>query len=319
MLERKEGSRSIDTYIGELRKLYDKVLKETYRKSVRETRILFEILNNWIDASILFKEYKLEEVIHNISGIVFIYLWRAGNWILYEILTGHYFEAFRDIRFLFEGSLLAVHYNYFIDKKIYEKWGSLAKLSLKAEIVELLEKMREEVRQLYKEKKLEDIKSLVRKKVEKFIADLNLAEDKKKKYVELYYEILMQPELYWSVGKIIHEYSKIWNLDKKNESSLKATWGKLSLYTHFSREFFNLTLNRPQEIWIEHYNKNLLKKCCKLYITTVDLFISTLAVAYPKLKDSLRNIVKWWEENLDIELSISKTILEKVICKNVFA
>ena len=121
----------IRRYIESLRELYDGVVKESYLRSKRETRVLFEILNSWIDAADLFKEYGLERIIHSISSVFFIYLWRLGNWIAYEILTGHYFEALRDVRFLFEGSILALYYGYLIDRKIYEKRGSFAALSLK--------------------------------------------------------------------------------------------------------------------------------------------------------------------------------------------
>ena len=168
-----ENLKVIHGYFEELWELHYEVIRESYLKSRKETRVLFEILNNWIDATALFKEYELRNIIRSVSGVIFIYLWRAGNWILYEILTGHYFEAIRDIRFLFEGSLLALHYDYFIDKKVYNKLKALPTFDLKAEIVELIEALREKVRGLKRKRgkiSPEDLKSLVRRHVEVFIA-----------------------------------------------------------------------------------------------------------------------------------------------------
>ena len=251
-----ENLKVIHGYFEELWELHYEVIRESYLKSRKETRVLFEILNNWIDATALFKEYELRNIVRSVSGVIFIYLWRAGNWILYEILTGHYFEAIRDIRFLFEGSLLALHYDYFIDKKVYNKLKALPTFDLKAEIVELIEALREKVRGLKgKRGKIspEDLESLVRRHVEMFIAKAELANEEREKYIELYCEVLAQPELYWSIPKIIDEYMKAWNL-RKYGKILKSVWSRLSAYTHFSKEFFNLALRRPEEIWIEHYD-----------------------------------------------------------------
>mgnify|MGYP000064706959 CR=1 FL=1 len=307
-----ENLKVIHGYFEELWELHYEVIRESYLKSRKETRVLFEILNNWIDATALFKEYELRNIVRSVSGVIFIYLWRAGNWILYEILTGHYFEAIRDIRFLFEGSLLALHYDYFIDKKVYNKLKALPTFDLKAEIVELIEALREKVRWLKgKRGKIspEDLKSLVRRHVEMFIAKAKLANEEREKYIELYCEVLAQPELYWSIPKIIDEYMKAWNL-RKYGKILKSVWSRLSAYTHFSREFFNLALRRPEEIWIEHYDEELLKESCKLYIIVIDLLISTLVITFPKIRNVIKErIVKWWRENLGLKLEITEGIL----------
>jgi hypothetical protein len=301
-------SKIIQTYIDVFHAMHDDVIKETFQMSEKEAGILFEVINTWIDSILLFKDYDPKMVVHKISGVIFVYLCKAGNWIAYEILTGHYFDALRDIRFLFEGSLLAIHYDYFIDNKIYEKWGSLGTLSLKAEVVELAERLREKVRRSEGKEGSEGLKLMVRKDVKKYVGKSKLAEEEKKRYIELYCEILAQPELYWSLSRIIKEYSKEWELGDL-EDVLKSAWGRLSLYTHFSTEFFKLALERPEEISVEFHNEELLKICCDLYITTVDLFFSTLILSFPKMSSSLKEIAKRWEANLNIKLAITERIL----------
>ena len=121
--------------------------------------------------------------------------------------------------------------------------------------------------------------------------------------------MLAQPELYWSIPKIIDEYLKVRNL-RKYGKILKSAWSRLSAYTHFSKEFFNLALRRPEEIWIEHYDEELLKESCKLYIIVIDLLISTLVIAFPKIRNVIKErLVKWWRENLGLKLEITEGIL----------
>ena len=130
--------------IKSLQEIYEDVANETYVKSEKEVSGLFELLSSWIDVD-LFKKYKLKEMAHSVQGVLFSYFWREASWIIYEIITGHYLEALRDLRFLFEGSLLALHYDCLIDNRLYEKWGYLGRFDLKAEIVELAEKLRNRV------------------------------------------------------------------------------------------------------------------------------------------------------------------------------
>jgi len=122
---------------------------------------------------------------------------------------------------------------------------------------------------------------------------------------------LSQAELYWRIPRIIAKYAEEWNLEKYKEKLIN-TWKRLSTYTHFSKEFFNLALYRPEEIWMEHYNQKLLKECCELYITTIDLFFSVLVISFPNVMKSIKNIVEWWKNNLTIELKITNRVLSEI-------
>jgi len=301
-------------YIRSLHELYDDVIKESYQESREEVRMLFEVLNNWIDAAHpLFKRVKLKEAINRISCVILAHLWRLSNWIIYEILTGHYFEALRDIRFLFESSLLAWHYDSLIDRKVCEKWGAPAKISLKAEIIELAERLRHAARQKRQKVESHHFRRVVERHVRRFVEKSDLTEDEKRRHIELYCEILTQPELYWSISKIIDEFAKSFNLEGELERALKSAWGELSAYTHFSRKFFNVLLNSPEEIWIEYYDEELLRKCCRLLVTTTDLFLSVLVIQFPMLEDPIRErIVDWWDKNFNVKLKIADRILSEI-------
>ncbi len=305
-----EKSEALRGYVETLRSLYDEIIRETDQKSPKEVRALIEVLDNLIELY-PFKKYSVKEVIHNISGLILTYQWRAMSWIIYEIITGHYFEALRDIRFLFESSLLALHYDYFIDRKIYETSNTLATIGLKAEIIELVEGLREKVRQLREEKTSVDLKQLVRPSVKNFVKRSKIPEERKQEYLKLYTELLAQPELYWSVSKIIRHYAMATEL-KEHEQYLQNAWAELSVYTHFSKRFFETALEKPEEIWIETYDEELLQKCTKLFIRTFDLFMSTFVLSFPKMKESAQEIVEWWDKNIEGEkLQITRALLTK--------
>lgn len=125
-MQEKEAFEILKTY----KELVDEVVEESFKKEKELATSLLELLNNWIDLSDLLKLYK-DEWFHTLSGSLFVYLWRSYGWIIYEILSGHYFEALKDLRFLFEGAILSLHFEYFIDKKIYEKCKRYGRLGLR--------------------------------------------------------------------------------------------------------------------------------------------------------------------------------------------
>jgi len=302
------GKETFIAAIKSFQEIYEDVANETYLESKKEVSGLFEILSSWIDVD-LFKKYKLEKITHSVQGVLFSYFWRAAGWIIYEIVTGHYFEALRDLRFLFEGSLLALHYDCLIDNRLYEKWGYLGKFDLKAEIVELAEKLKNKVKSL-KNDSPEELKRIIEDEVKAFVSKSNIDQQEKKWYIEAYSNILSQPMFYWSIYKIISQFVRDWDLEEY-EDDLKKAWSILSLYTHFSRKFFEWVLESgAPELFIEHYNEHLFKTCYSIFITTIDIFFSTLLIGYPKLQDTFEEIISDWEAKLDIKLKITKRVLK---------
>jgi hypothetical protein len=292
--------------------LFDEVIRKSCENSKHEVKVLFGILNSWADAADLFKEYEVEWILNNVQGVFFTYFWRGSCWIVYEALTGHYLEAFRDLRFMFEGSLLALAYDWLIDSITLEEASSHVRLNVKAELIELAEELRERVKQLggVDYEKLRDI---ARRKAEDFVRDKSaeLDEEKRKEYVEVYSEVLAQPELYYSIPKLIAEFLRECDLEEFEER-LKKAWAELCLYTHFSRKFFKWIMKNPHEIWAEDYDEELLKKCCELYTITIDLLFSTLLLGYPKIHETISKIIKWWTNNLGIKLEMTEKMLDRI-------
>jgi hypothetical protein len=180
-------------------------------------------------------------------------------------------EAFRDLRFMFEGSLLALTYDWLIDSMTLEEIGCYVRFDVKAELIELAEELRERVKQL-EGVGYEKLRDIARRKAEDSVRDKGawLDEEERKEYVEVYSEVLAQPELYYGVPKLIAEFVRECGLEEFEEKVKKA-WAELCLYTHFSRKFFRWIMKNPHEIWAEDYDEELLRKCCELYTITIDL------------------------------------------------
>lgn len=129
---------SIEKYLKEYEECLREVSKETCEKYREKTWMLFEFINNWIDLVPRHEEVS-KQAIHSLSGIILLHSWKLTNWITYEILCGKYFEAIRNLRFIFEGTVYAVIIEDAIESRVSEKRGGLSEVGLKKEIFELWE------------------------------------------------------------------------------------------------------------------------------------------------------------------------------------
>lgn len=311
-MSRKE--QPFENLLNEYQKFLANCTKESYSAATPQAEIFFEILDNWIDLTDILKIYR-EELPHTVSGLIYAHSWRYVGWIIYEVLTQHYFEAIRDMRFLFEGSLLSLHYEYFIDKKVFEKWSGYGKIGLKAEVIELKEDLENKrVGRMLASRKVKDkerASKLIKERLENLINRSGLSEKEKKEYFELYYEILSQSELYWNIPTIIRKFTKEWKLNKYKES-LIFTWKELCEYTHFSRRFLDTIIEKPEMLWVEQFDKDLLNKCCNLCFTTMDLSYSVLVIHFPKIKEKIEEILRWWDDNMEKSFDLTKEVLKLI-------
>lgn len=107
---------SIKSFLETYKILVDEAIDETFKREKDLAAELVALLSDWIDLSKLIEKYK-DLWHHTLSGTLFVYVWRCYGWIIYEILSGQYLEALKDMRFLFEGTFLSLHFDYYIDKK----------------------------------------------------------------------------------------------------------------------------------------------------------------------------------------------------------
>ncbi|MCD6095429.1 MAG: hypothetical protein J7J99_02545 [Thermoprotei archaeon] len=281
--------------------------EETYREFPDETRILIEFIDNCTD--LISSDKKLtSQIINSLSGILLFHLLKLTNWITYEILSGKYFEAIRNLRFLFEGSIYAVVIEDAIERVVYESQGALSTIGLKAEIFKLWDVCRQ--------KKVKEKRNVNVDKVKKIVGTYinehatNLPEIKRKEYLKMYVEILSDKRLYLPVSIMIDEALKLLKLDKNFAKRLKNLWRELSKYQHFSYAFLEAILNNPALLSLEVKDRDMFRKALKLYFETLDLYYTVLAWRFPQLRENVRSIIEWWEQYLGRTFSLTKAFLK---------
>jgi len=282
--------------------LYE-VIEKTY-SSCDEASILVEFINNSID---LFPEKNnIDVVIHSISGTILLNSFKLTQWISFEILCGKYFEAMRDLRFIFEGCVYGSLIEDLIEKKILKRLG---RLDLKAEIFRLLEKCQE--KHVYDKKKNKVDRKKVRKIIEEFIRSLGLSPAEKKKHVKLYTEILSQPKLYSSMGSLIEGFCNSIGIEEEEEKKgLVELWHKLSQYQHFSYPYLEVACEKPELIFLEEFDEELFKLTLDSYFKTLDFFYAVLAWKFPELGDKIAKMSEWWRKNFK-KLTLTEKVLER--------
>jgi hypothetical protein len=295
-----------DKYLQEYEKFLKEVRKDTFKNFLQESNALLVPISDSIE---FYSGEKKEwsQVPHSFILILKNYLWKLTNWISYEILHGKYFEAMRDTRFLFEGSIYGMVMEDAIEKVIYEKYGGLSRMELKLEIIDLWKRVKN--KGVYKKegvfnKRKEKIKSIVHeyfrgKQLRKMSPEEVL------EYIEDYSIILADRRLGLSIPELIER-----EIGKKNfleyitseeKEKFKGIWRSLCEYTHFPGIFFHkLVEEGPALIFVEIFNKNLFEECVRNYLTTLDLFYSVALWRWPDRKTikRLKNIDKFWKRNL---------------------
>lgn len=141
------------------------------------------------------------------------------------------------------------------------------------------------------------------------IESSSLRAKEKEEYIELYSEILSQPELYWGVGKIIKEFGKEFNLEV---GILEKAWSELSGFTHFSSKFLDTILRKPTILWVNDFDEELFKKCVDLQFLTFDLLCTVLAIHFPEIREKIKKILDWWKRNADREFKLIEGVLREI-------
>lgn len=300
---------AFENYLKEYNGIMQKVGKETYERFPTETGMLFEFIDNWIDLIPRDKE-KFFQATNSLSGIILLNSWKLTNWISYEILNGKYFEAIRNLRFVFEGSVYAVIIEDAIESGVFEKWRSSSTLRLKAEVFELWEECKK--RKVYRRGKLD------MDKIKKIVVDFvnrNLdpsRSGKAKEYIGVYMKILSNDELYLSTGEMIEKCSDFLRIDKKDTEKIRKLWHELSRYLHFSYPYLEVIIENPEVCFLEEPNDELFKRSLAFYFQTLDFFYAVLVWRFANLREEIEKMCEWWKNNFNKTFSLTEKVLRSV-------
>lgn len=264
-----------------------------------------------------------EQAPHSFLGILRNFLWKITNWISFEILVGKYFEAMRDIRFLFEWSILGMAMEDAIETKMWEKYENLSEIGLKLDILRIWQFIPFKRRRLVKDKN-KRLKIII-KAIERYLQELEkekklkkLSEQERNEIIKLYAEIFSD-ERWWnysSIPNLIDSYldkEDFLRANKKQRAKLKNTWHILCNYSHFPGSILEHLVDDVDFIFLEKINKNLFKKCFNVYFITLDLCYASILWRFPisQTIDRVRNLVNLWKKDFNINFPLTKKLLKK--------
>ena len=270
--------------------------KETCTKYPYESDMLFEFVDNWPDFAKLLNQ-RLAEISNSLSGIILVNSWRLTNWISFDILSGKYFEAIRNLRFIFEGSVYAVILEDTIEATVFQRWKKLSALDMKAEIFELWEKCRQ--KRVREKGKVDGEK--VKQVVTDYVATRIDASKKarEQEYIGIYTEILCDERLYLSIDKMLRKCAGFLGLDDSDVDKLQKLWHELSRYQHFSYPYLKAVLDDPESCLMEKLSGDLLQRSSAFYFDALDFFYAVLAWRFEYLRKAIREMCEWWRTNFN--------------------
>jgi len=300
---------SFENYIKAYTTIMQEVSKETHDKHPTETGMLFEFIDNWIDLVPRDKE-KIFQTINSLSGIILLNSWRLTNYITYEILNGKYFEAIRNLRFVFEGSVFAVVFEDAIESRVFEKWESLSTLSLKTEIFQLWEECKR--RKVYRKGKIdvERIRKIVVNFIDQYI-DPSRREEMQE-YVEVYVKILSDKRLYLTINNMIEECGIFLKLNEEEVEELKKLWHELSMYIHFSYPYLETIIEDPEICFMDKFNEEMFKRSLTFYFQTLDFMYAVLVWRFADLREKVKKICEWWKKNFNKTFNLTERTLDRL-------
>ena len=300
---------SLEDYLKTYSVVAELTRKETCTKYPYETDMLFEFVDNWPDFAKLLNQ-KLAEISNSLSGIILVNSWRLTNQISIDILSGKYFEAMRNLRFVFEGSVYAVIVENAIEATVFEKWEKLSGLDLKAEIFELWEECKR--RKVYGKGKIatDRVKELVTGYIARKIDASKKGE--MQDYIEIYTQILCDENLYLPTSRMIDECGGFIRLDDEDIADLRTLWHELSKYQHFSYAYLEAVLDDPDLCLMEKLNDGLLRRSLDFYFDTLDFFYAVLAWRFEYLRKEITTMCEWWRTNFNRSFDTTEKTLRNL-------
>jgi hypothetical protein len=300
---------TFEEYLRTYTTLAELTRKETYTRYPIETDMLFEVVDNWPDLVKASKE-TLFEATNSISGTILINLWRLTNWISFDILSGKYFEAVRNLRFVFEGSVYAVIIENAIEVAVFERCGTLSSLALKTEIFELWENCKRKKVYAKGQADAERVKELVTNYVTTKIE--HARKDQSSEYIQIYTQILCDERLYLPTSRMIEACAAFLRLDAPDIENLRNLWHGLSKYQHFSYAYLEAVADDPELCLMEKLNDELLKRSLAFYFDTLDFFYAVLAWRFNFLRKSMKEMCEWWSNNFKRTFGATEKTLARI-------
>jgi len=258
------------------------IIEETLAKRPEKVADMYAVLSDWIDLRIALSGLDKNVYLNMLSLTHFEHFWRTYWWIFFEILSGAYFEALRDLRFVFESALRTVHYDFYIDSIVLEKHDRLSHLSFKVFMLDIIERFMNRIRAKYEDLHDEELRREAEEFVEEILDELKSVEGDLEEVKAVTCEILSQEDLYVGTSKLIDLICREMNLGKKVKRYLMSIWGELSSYVHFSSRFVRRVLESDMQLVMLCFDEELFDFCTKMALRVFDVVCGAIVLLFHK-------------------------------------
>jgi hypothetical protein len=260
------------------------VRKRTSEKYQNETRMLCAFIDNWF--KLIPRGELFSEAVDSLPGIMLINSWKLANTVTCEILSGEYFEATRNLRFIFEGIIHALLIQNTIQSLPHEDQEIITPLPAKVHILKVWEEIKN------KRNRTENPETRVEGVVLQYInehTELHKV-DEVARMTNTLTKLLSDERIYRTTTKMLEACGETLQLGRYDVQTLKKLWRDLSAYQHFSHTYIETIIRRPDLCFWEKLDDKLFQQTFDFYFSVMDYFYATLAWQFKELRDKIKEI-----------------------------
>jgi len=271
-------------------KIFKEVAELTQRECKEDYKKIACVLDNWADLLNIVRKYSQDEIINSVSAVFLLSSGKQMRWIVHEILSGAYFEAIRDLRWVVETIILSFHIDKWLDEKAKLIFGvnKGSEMGLKYKTLAL----KDMVEDILRYTNFKDKEKIKKEKIEEHIK--HLPEEQRELYKKFYSNVLDKLLFCKFSGK----KGLIQNLPFAT-NELNKLYGELSKYTHFSHKILQLIYERANWDLVFNFSldKELVATCTDFLIEVMDVFYATLYLKFPRIRDEIKQNLEYCKSN----------------------
>jgi hypothetical protein len=302
---------TLEDYLDEYDKNKQEARNRTSQKYQAETRMLEAFIDNWY--KLIPKDNLFDEAVDSLSGIMLLNSWRLSKTITCEILSGEYFEAIRNLRFIFEGTAHAILLEEVVGSLPEEDQIALTPLPVKAIMLQTWEECkRKKVTEASSETR--EIEAIVLEALSNRTALVSFNEAPK--LVHPLTKMLSDKRIYASTTRMLELSGDTLQLPIEDVQALKQLWRDLSDYQHFSYPYVETIIRHPEICFKEKLDDTLFKRSLNFYQKVMDYFYATLAWRFKDLETKVKEICENWENQFKTKFSLTLEVLNNGLINN---
>ncbi len=267
-------------------KIFNEVAELTQKECKEDYKKIACVLNNWVGLLNIVKKYSQDEVINSVSAVFLLNSGKQMRWIAHEILSGTYFEAIRDLRWVFETIIWSFNIDNWLDEEAKLIFGvnKGSEMSLKYETLAL----KDIVEDILRYTSFKDREKIKKEKIEEHIK--YLSQEQKELYRKFYSNVLNKLLFCKFSGK----NGLIWNLPFVT-NELNELYGELSKYTHFSHKILQPIYEKANWDLVFNFSldKELVTICTNFLIKVMDVFYSSLYLKFIEIRDEIKQNIEY--------------------------